>query len=189
MKMLPSDADLLIGLREGREASFGKIYERHSARLIDFVAGKLPSLEDARDIVHDIFVSLWTNRATAEIKSLPEYLYGAARFKIIDHIRRHIQQDSYSAQTRLLEPVSDNSTLEGILYRDMNGFLDSEIKKLPPRMQEVFVLSRKRSLSIREISSELNISEQTVKNQLSSAVKALRPLRNKIRQFLFGFLA
>lgn len=54
MKPLLSDSKLVMHLREGDEASFRKIYERYSPHVVDYVSGKLASLEDARGIVHDI---------------------------------------------------------------------------------------------------------------------------------------
>jgi RNA polymerase sigma-70 factor (ECF subfamily) len=187
-KTLQADPDLILQLQQGDRKAFERIYGRYAPDLIDFAAGRVEYLEDARDIVQDVFISLWANREVVQITSLPAYLYGAVRYKLIDYIRRNIRLERYSAHAHLLYPDSDNSTLEDILYQDMDHFVVSEAEKLPPRMREVFLLSRKRKLNIKEISSVMQISEQTVKNQLHCALKALRPLKNKILSILLTSL-
>jgi RNA polymerase sigma-70 factor (ECF subfamily) len=49
-----------------------------------------------------------------------------------------------------------------------------EINALPPKMREIFIMSRNQSLSYREISEQLDITEHTVKKQISNAIKLLR---------------
>ena len=48
------------------------------------------------------------------------------------------------------------------------------VEKLPERCRIVFVLSRFEHYSHREIAQELNISEKTVENQITKALKVLR---------------
>jgi DNA-directed RNA polymerase specialized sigma24 family protein len=45
---------------------------------------------------------------------------------------------------------------------------------MPPRMQQIFRMSREDGISIASIATHLSLSEQTVKNQLSEALKRLR---------------
>ncbi|RZL42138.1 MAG: HTH domain-containing protein, partial [Pedobacter sp.] len=45
---------------------------------------------------------------------------------------------------------------------------------LPERMRLIISMSRKQDKSIKEIAAELNISAQTVKNQITAAMKLLR---------------
>ncbi|MNT82317.1 RNA polymerase sigma factor [compost metagenome] len=52
--------------------------------------------------------------------------------------------------------------------------IDKQVQSLPERLKEVYLLRKEEGLSIREIAGKLNISEQTVKNQLGLAVKRMR---------------
>jgi RNA polymerase sigma-70 factor (ECF subfamily) len=78
--------------------------------------------------------------------------------------------------------TADNSTEEVVLLDDLNVALQKEISKLPSRCQLVFKLSRENNLSIKQVARELGISEKTVENQLS---KALKLLRMNLRHFTF----
>jgi len=51
--------------------------------------------------------------------------------------------------------------------------------KMPMTVQEVFRMSRQEGLSIKDIAAELNLSEQTVKNYISSALQCLRTYLKK----------
>ncbi|MNH46718.1 RNA polymerase sigma factor [compost metagenome] len=61
--------------------------------------------------------------------------------------------------------------------------IDREIASLPPKMQEVFLMSRKDNLSHKEIADKLGITEPTVKKQVNNALKTLR-----VKLGLFAYL-
>lgn len=52
--------------------------------------------------------------------------------------------------------------------------LERAKQKLTPRQKEIFILSKEYNLTITEIASQLSITEQAVRNQLSAALKVLR---------------
>ncbi len=54
------------------------------------------------------------------------------------------------------------------------AIIEKEIGALPPKMREVFELSRKENLSHKEIAEKLNLSEKTVKKQVNNSLKILR---------------
>lgn len=183
----PTDERLLIRMKDGDQQAFALIYARHAADLVGFTSGKVSSLDEARDLVHDLFVELWEKRDRIHLSnSFRSYLFAAVRYKIIDHFRKNGRQEYYSRALEILQTTLDNSTHDSILYRDFNTLTESEIDKLPPRMREIFRLSRQRHLSVREIAGKLGLSDQTVKNQLSVALKKLRPgIHRLVKNFIF----
>lgn len=189
LEALPTDEVLLTGLQENDEKAFERIYARYSPDLLDFAARRLESLTEAKDILQDVFIDLWAKRATLHIRlSLRSYLFSTVRYKMIDHIRKNIKRDYYAKMVKTIHNNMDNSTFDHILYNDLNTFAESEIDKLPRRVKEVFLLSRHQHLSIREIAHELQVSEQTVKNQLTTAMRKLRPALSKIITVFVPFL-
>jgi len=60
------------------------------------------------------------------------------------------------------------------MAKELAVLIDTEIEKMPTTMKSAFSLSRKESMSIKDISSELAISEQTVKNNISLALGWLK---------------
>ena len=82
----------------------------------------------------------------------------------------------------------DNSTNEKIFSQDLEVSLEKGINSLSPKVKEVFELSRKENLSIKEIATKLNVSDQTVKNQISTALKALKLHLNQLLSILLVLL-
>jgi RNA polymerase sigma-70 factor (ECF subfamily) len=185
---IQTDKKLLRRLRNGDEKAFEQIYQDYSSALIGFAGSRLETLAEAKDVVQDVFMSLWIKREVLQINvSLQSYLYTAIRYKVIDHIRKNVQRDYYAKAVSHLKPQSENTVYDDIFYKELNGLMDSEIGKLPLRTREVFLMSRKRHLSIAEIATQLNVSEQTVKNQLTTALKKLRPALSKLAVFASVF--
>ncbi len=180
---------LLQRLQAGDEQAFSEIYSLFAAELIAFTTARISSLEEARDIIHDLFVYIWEERADLTIKiSFRSFLFAAARYRIIDHIRFKDVRKKYTDKLTSL-PTPYNSALESELdAKELNQVLSAAVNELSPRVQEVYRLSRNEHLSIRDIAIRLNRSEQTVKNQLSTAIAQLRVLLEKTVILILVFL-
>ena len=61
-----------------------------------------------------------------------------------------------------------------IRHSQLLNIIEKEISLLPPKMREVFELSRNEKLSHNEIAEHLGISPQTVKKQVQNALKILK---------------
>lgn len=71
-------------------------------------------------------------------------------------------------------PAGASSSEQVVNRKELESILQESVNALTPRLKEVFQLSRNEHLTIREIAARLKISEQTVKNQLSSALSQIR---------------
>jgi len=170
-----TDEQLIILLKKDDPQAFTEIYSRYAESLAGFAASKLYSLDDARDILHDIFVKLWENREELHITSnLQSYLFTVIRHRIIDKIRKNITREEYAAVRQSLSIIYQDSIEKGLEARELQQTIEKSLDQLPPRVKEIYKLSREQELSNREIAEKLNLSEQTVKNQLSAALKHLR---------------
>ena len=69
---------------------------------------------------------------------------------------------------------SSNSVEEEIEANDLRKYIDHLIEELPPKRREIFNLSRREHKSYKEIALMMNISEKTVENQISEALKFLK---------------
>jgi len=69
--------------------------------------------------------------------------------------------------------------------RELARIIEEEIEKMPPKMREIFELSRKKHLSHREIAVKLNLSDHTVRNQIKRALIMLKNNKN-IRPYLIS---
>lgn len=181
-----SDRELAAFLKGGDRAAFTEIYDRFRGLLYIYACKIVKDDDAAEDLVQEIFISLWDKRADLVLKSsFSAYLYAAVRFKFFDLVDKNKVRSDYVEAFQLFLDRGECITDNYIDEKELAMRIESEIANLPDKMREVFVLSRKENLSNKDISARLNISEKTVKNQLSNALKILR---SKLGLFAFIFL-
>ena len=169
-----TDIELLLRLQKGEEEAFDILYRKYAESLIEYAASRLHSLDEARDLIHDLFVYIWQERNNISVQiSLRAFLFTAIKYRIIDHYRKNLTQRKYRDEIAKISEISIGA--EDLMHaKEMEKNIQIAINELSPRVQEVFRLSRFHYLSISEIAKKLGISEQTVKNQLSTALSHLR---------------
>lgn len=187
-KQIHNEPELLELLKAGDKNAFSSIYETFAPSLISFAASKVSSLDEARDIIHDLFAHLWDERERINITvSLKSFLFAATRYRIIDHIRRSVTRKEYAG---MLQRLSDRIIVDAeaeLVSKNMYQALEHAVEDLPSRTKQIYRLSRYRHLAVKEIACELGLSEQTVKNQLSSALNHLRVSWDKLSILIVCF--
>lgn len=170
-----SDVELTALLKDGDHTAFTEIYSRYWAVLYLHGRKMLRDDEEARDVVQELFTYLWKNAALLAVTgSLSSYLYRSVRNRIFNLIeRKRIINDYQKSLIQFLE-VGELVTDELVRERELSEQIEKEIQLLPPKMREVFELSRKQHLSYKEIGEQLGISDQTVRRQVSNALSILR---------------
>ena len=181
-----SDEELLKMLQESAStAAFEEIYTRYWDKLHSAAYKRLRSAEAAEEIVQEVFTKIWIRRQEICINlSLPVYLFTAVKYKVLNHLHHESVKSHYSENVKLTIHDFDNSTEETVMLSDLNRQLKLQVELLPVKCREVFELSRNEHKSNREIAWCMGISEKTVENHIS---KALRRLRISLNSFLMFF--
>jgi len=157
------------------KSTFEKLFRDYFIPLTAFAKKYVGDIDSAKEIVHDVFVNLWSKRETIDIeKSVKSYLYTSAYNRSLNYIR-----DKKKFETNIT--VEDNSihSSEWSFDNDIEALeLEEKINKvissLPEKCKQVFLMSRFEGLKYHEIAEKLNISIKTVESQMSKALKALR---------------
>jgi len=169
------DKELLDGLKQNDVSAFNTIYLHYSKPLYIYLLHKLKDPELCNDVLQDIFVAVWEKRDELIIAiSIKAYLYQAARFKIIDIYRRDIKYQKYLAELAGYIILDPSAITDRIDNRKKLEEIENAVNSLPEKMKEIFILSRFEHQSNRDIASKKNLSQQTVKNQISKALRILR---------------
>lgn len=172
---LYTDQDLAERLKAGDHSAFAEIYNRYKFVLHNHAWNKIRNMDEANDALQEVFSTLWLKRESINIGSnLSGYLYTSIRNHLLNVIVRK------EVRTRYINSIQQFTNEGGVgtdhLVREnmLRAAIEKEIAVLPPRMREVFELSRKQHLSHKEIAAIMNTSEQTVKKQMTKALKILR---------------
>lgn len=177
-----SDNELVSLIKNDNYAAFNTIYERYGRSLYLFICSKLEGGEISKDVLQELFISLWEKRQSLVLQdSLKAYLFQAARYKIIDIYRKNATYRKHLYQLIEYFDEKPHSVIETVENRSRTRELFEAINQLPDRMKEIFMLSRFEHLSIEQISTHLGLSQQTVKNQISEALKILRTVDIKLK--------
>ncbi|SDE84832.1 RNA polymerase sigma-70 factor, ECF subfamily [Mucilaginibacter pineti] len=181
---LYTDQELLELLRSGDSTAYTEIYHRYKFILHQHAWNKLRNKEEAQDILQEVFTNLWLKRETIHISSnLSGYLYSAVRNRILDHFSHNDVKLKYI--NNLKPDLGEVPTDHRVRENQLKAIIEKEIAELPPRMREVFEMSRKQHMTYKEIAAELGTSEETVKKQVSGALKVLRI---KLGIFIYLFI-
>lgn len=172
---LLSDLELTALLKEGDAAAYTVVYNRYFNELYIHAYARLRDKEEAQDVVHELFATLWNKRAELMFKSsLPAYLYTAVRNRILDVIAHQQVESRYVTSLQHFIEEGYCITDYQVRERQLVALIEKGISELPPKMRAIFELSRKHAMSHKEIAEQLNLSEQTVRTQVKNALRILR---------------
>lgn len=165
-------------LRGGSHKAFNAIYDMYGDKLYSFALAHTKSQETAGDIVQETFLRLWTMRESLSVDgSLQSLLFTIANNRLIDLFRKQTNKTEMELFIGYKEEAGQEENTEAetkLLYDDFVKTLRLCKKLLTGRQLEIYELSREKGKTIEEISEALNLSEQTVKNQLTTALKKIR---------------
>ena len=127
-----------------------------------------------RNICKEVFIKIWETREfLCEDDHFKGLLFIITRNLIFNRHRKNVNEDFYKVTVlaALEEPYDVEEEIDA---HNLQEYIDRLIDELPPRRREIFNLSRKEQKSYKEIAILLNISEKTVENQISEALKYLK---------------
>src|ERR1700744_6094573 len=161
---------LLTKLGESDSAAFQEIYRRYKQYVFAIVAARTESEDDAKDIIQDIFVSLWNNRdRIAGVNNLKTYIFALSKNHIISVYRKHHVR--LNGELYLIEQVTQiqHSPEQYRLASELSETISAAVNQLPETMRHCYHLSRNEGKKNGEIADMLNLSEKTVRNNVSEA--------------------
>lgn len=161
-------------IQAGSAAAFKKLFRTYADPLCKFVRQYTGSPEIAEELVQDLFMNIWKERAqwspTVSVKS---YLYAAARNLAFDYLKHERVVEAWQQESSQDGPVAQ-SPGELLDRKQLEQAVSDAVENLPKRCKHVFQLSRQHGLTYREISTVLDISIKTVETHMRRAFRSLR---------------
>ena len=163
--------------------TFEEVYVSYFSRMKHFAMEYVLSVEDAENIVQDVFVDLWERRDLLAFNmNLVAYLFTSIKNKCIDFLRHKLIakqvtdriQEEYQFTLKLKLASLEAFNQSVFSEEDVEKLATEIINTLPEKCREIFVKSRIEGKKHAEIAAELNISTKTVENQMTIAYKKLR---------------
>lgn len=169
------DSELQGLLMGGDARAFTEIYHRYKGVLHQHALNMLKDRDEAKDILQELFTNLWHNRESIHIQiNLSGYLYSGIRNRVLNLIAHKQVESKYIASLEDFIHKGEFITDHRVRERQLAELIEKEIAALPPKMREIFRLSRISNMSHKEIAEGLSLSEQTVRTQVRNALRLLR---------------
>ncbi|NTD99231.1 RNA polymerase sigma-70 factor [Agrobacterium tumefaciens] len=170
-----TDEELVILLKENDVVAFREIYTRYWYDLYLISNKRLRSKEASEEIIQNFFTLFWINRKKINIRgALKAYLHTSIRYSVIDYLAREATRNNYLELLSFSYTETANTTEETVFLHEVEDGINQVISKLPAKCRRVFELSRQHHKSNKEIAELLGISEKTVENHITNALKLFR---------------
>ena len=182
--MNESDYELIKLMREKDDKhAFQLLYNKYWDKLYGIALLKVHNEDEVSDIIQDLFVTIWVKRKELNINTNVDlYLYRALKNRITNYYKK-----KYLTEEKVNEFAGKNAgktdaEAEGLCsYKEIEIIINKELESMPDKMKQVFLMSRDEQLSSKKISELLSISDQTVRNQISKAIKRIKITLQKFK--------
>lgn len=170
-----SETELTELLQQDSLGAFREIYVRYWKALYGEAYKRLKDKDQCEEIVQELFAGLWNKRMALQIDgTLGGYLYKSVGYRVIDQYRREMVRAKHRALFKAVYSEADHSTENAIMLKDLEQSINLAVGQLPDKCRSVYELSRVEHKTNKEIAEYLGISEKTVENHLTRALKKLR---------------
>ena len=171
------------------KGTFEELFRSYFTPLCSFAQKYVGDIDEAKDIVHNVFINLWNKREDIDLNtSLKSYLFQGVYNRSLNYIRDHkklVRFDTPQTEAELGQYVESRDHLES---SETENRINRALDDLPDKCREIFLMNRFDGLKYREIAEKLNISIKTVETQMSRALKTLREKLSDMITILIFFL-
>lgn len=168
---------LFKAVSKGDEAAFRQLFDRYKGKLFGLALSLTKSTVIAEELLQEVFISLWVSRALlSNVRDPAAYIYQST-YRML---RRLVQKEQH--QQIILKAIEAQSQPHlaapdpeiQLLLSETRRILDEAVSQLPEQKKRIYQLAKVQGLSYKQISAELNISPNTVRNHLVEAVRLIR---------------
>ncbi|WP_164126793.1 RNA polymerase sigma-70 factor [Sphingobacterium luzhongxinii] len=157
------------------ERIFRTLFDQYKNDIFAYAYRFFRSREQSEEIVQDVFVKIWQNIDTIDLENnVKSYIFTVARNTTYNKLKSFAIQQTYLNDIFYRHVASSNTVEELVHYRELKQVYDQAISALPTQRQRIFRLSREEHMSHEEIAQQLNISKNTVKDQIVKSLKFIK---------------
>lgn len=170
------EREVIAALKSDSQDAFNEIYSTYARRLYSYCYKFSRTAEDAEEIVQDTFVRLWNSRGKLKSDTnLNNLIFTISHRLVINAWHKRMLDPRYITFLEIQEQVADSRRAEhAVEYDEFSWRVLSLMDKLPTTQRKIVQYAKMEDLPSKEIARRMNLSEQTVRNQLSLALKTLR---------------
>ncbi|MDB5087007.1 MAG: polymerase sigma-70 factor, subfamily [Mucilaginibacter sp.] len=169
---LYTDQELTFLLKEDDHAAFTEVYKRYWKKMLLIAWNHSNDNIASKDIVHEVFISLWERRNVVEVLNLPAFLATSVKFSIYKYYQRETHRTELARKNyEFNELTRDEEKLDALFLQE---YINGIVEEMPERCRLVFRYSREIGMKNNEIAVKINVTEKAVEANLTRALKIIR---------------
>lgn len=177
--------EIIEDLPHNSSKAMKRLFDLFYQPLCIYAVRYVGSTSVAEEVVSDVMCKIWQNRHfNYRAETFREYLYTATRNTALNYQKQNENRkklaDNWAEQLR--GELIEETPLDAMITEEMQSKLKSLMDTLPTQCRKAFMMSRINNMSYGEIATEMNISTNTVKYHVKTALQ-------KLRAGMGGFLA
>ncbi len=175
-----ADFELIRAIAGGSSEALGRLYDRHSAVVYGLARRIVARLEDAEEVVQDVFSQVWREAARYERgrATVAGWLVMLTRTRAIDRVRaRKARPDLQAGVAPESAPPAvstERNPEQATIASEDARQVARALTRLTPDQRALVDLAYYKGLTHSEIAEETGVPLGTVKTRLRSAMATLR---------------
>lgn len=155
---------------------FGQLFESNREKVYRFAFKLTDDRQRAEEITQQCFIKLWENmHKVQEGQDVFPLLFVFTKHIVIDETRKLYRERKTLTHISQQQPISNENAEENALLRkEFNQQVHKVIEQMPEQRRNVYILSRDKGQSNKEIADQLSLSPTTVRNHLTLALQSLK---------------
>ena len=179
-----------VAVQQGNKEAFELLYNKTVLHLTNHAYRVIKDEELVKDILQDVYVSLYTkrNKLPADL-NVPGYLYNAVKYKVSTFLRDELSKKSHFPDLLKQARLAESSQPDLYEKTELSNQIRAGIYILPEKCRQAFILSHYDNLTYKAIAHKMGISVKTVEKHISKALQLLRKELNEESIYMIIFAA
>jgi RNA polymerase sigma-70 factor (family 1) len=171
----PVSGELFLSIANGDEAAFCSLFNQYKQPIYSYSFHFTHSAFFAEEITQEVFMKTWISREKLpELENFDAWIMTVTRNSCFNYLKKTANE------LKLKKKLSDEETdstgnIDQYIFEKENQYLLAQaLELLSPQQRLVFTLNRDKGLKNHEIAEQLNLSPNTVKTHMVSAIRRIR---------------
>ncbi len=162
-------------LKQDDKTAVDDLFAFYYPRLYQFSKSILKMEGEIEDVLQEVFLKIWLNRHKIQhTETFNAYIYTITKHEVLNLIRSKLKDNNFREQLYLFAVAEEYQFQNKLEFEEIKSGIDRIVSNLPEKRQQIFILSRTNGLSNKEIAQQLNISEKTVEDHITHAIKKIK---------------